>query len=89
MTPAQAEWLRLARPDGNLPRDWPAGRIGKQGRRRVDLRIVRGCVRQGWVTPMPRFVITEEGRAALARYGREQDAAAAWQGGFVPRPAWS
>src|SRR5438270_744549 len=72
MTAAQAEWLRLAAPDGRLPRDWPSGRAGRQGRRRVDMRIVFGCLRQGWVQPQPRLMITEAGRAALACYGREQ-----------------
>lgn len=72
MTAAQAEWLRLAGPDGRLPRDWPVGRAGRQGRRRVDMRIVFGCLRQGWVLPQPRLMITEAGRAALAAYGREQ-----------------
>lgn len=72
MTSAQAEWLRLAAPDGRLPRDWPSGRAGRQGRRRVDMRIVFGCLRQGWVQPKPRLMITEAGRAALACYGREQ-----------------
>ena len=77
MTPAQAEWLRLAAADGRLPRDWPSGRAGRQGRRRVDMRILFGCLRQGWVQPMPRLIITEAGRAALAAYDREQAAEAA------------
>jgi hypothetical protein len=72
MTPAQAEWLALAGADGRLPRDWPSGRSGRQSRRRVDMRIVFGCLRQGWVLPQPRLMITEAGRAALASYGREQ-----------------
>jgi hypothetical protein len=72
MTSAQAEWLSLAGPDGRLPRDWPVLRAGRQGRRRVDMRILFGCLRQGWVQPKPRLMITEAGRAALAAYGREQ-----------------
>lgn len=72
MTSAQAEWLGLADADGRLPREWPVLRAGRQGRRRVDMRIVFGCLRQGWVQPRPRLMITEAGRAALAAYGREQ-----------------
>lgn len=75
MTPAQAEWLALAGADGTLPRDWPPGRSGRQGRRRVDMRIVFGCLRQGWVLPRPRLMITAAGREALAAYGGEQVAA--------------
>ena len=69
MTPSQAEWLRLAGPDGPLPRDWPTGRSGRQSPRRVDMRIVFACLRQGWVRTVPQLVITEAGRAALAAYG--------------------
>jgi len=36
------------------------------------MRILLGCLRQGWVQPKPRLMITEAGRAALAAYGREQ-----------------
>jgi hypothetical protein len=72
MTPAQAEWLALAGDNGGLPRDWPSGRAGRQSRRRVDLRIILGCLRQGWVLATPRLIITAAGRAALAAHGREQ-----------------
>jgi hypothetical protein len=75
MTPAQAEWLALASADGRLPRDWPAGRSGRQNRRRVDMRILFGCLRQGWVLARPLLMITEAGRDALAAYGREQPVA--------------
>ena len=77
MTPAQAEWLSLARADGRLPREWPAGRRGKHDRsRRVDLRIIQGCIREGWVAVRSRLIITEAGRTALARL-RQQAARAA------------
>ena len=67
MTPAQAEWLSLARPDGRLPREWPRGRRGKHDySRRVDLRIIQGCIREGWVAVRSRLIITAEGQAALA-----------------------
>jgi hypothetical protein len=75
MTPAQAEWLALASADGRLPRDWPSGRSGRQNGRRVDMRIIFGCLRQGWVLPQPRLMITEAGREALAAYGCAQPAA--------------
>ena len=88
MTPAQAEWLALAGAGGALPRDWPPGRLGRQGRRRVDLRIVRACVRQGWVTVTPRLAITDSGRAALAWYGRWQ-AMVRWQPVAAGTPVWA
>jgi len=83
MTPAQAEWLRLAGTDGRLPRDWPAGRAGRQSRRRVDMRIVFACLRQGWVRTVPQLMVTEAGWVALAAYGKaaaeaEAEAAAAY-----------
>jgi len=68
MTLAQAEWLGLAAPDGTLPRDWPKPQQGRSGGRRVNIRIVFGCLRQGWARSSPQLTITEEGRAALAAY---------------------
>ena len=88
MTPAQAEWLGLAAADGRLPRDWPSGRLGRQSRRRVDMRIVHGCIRQGWVQSGPRFTITDAGRAALAAHLRAESAAQVWQPAGAEAPLW-
>jgi hypothetical protein len=84
MTVAQAEWLGLAGPDGVLPRDWPSGRDGRARGRRVDIRVVFGCLRQGWATPQPRLTITALGRAALAAYGGQS----AVQSSLASAVAW-
>ena len=76
MTVAQADWLRLAAPDGSLPRDWPSPQAGRSGGRRVNIRIIFSCLRQGWVRPSPQLAITEEGQAALAAYRGSQRLAA-------------